>query len=126
MKQIVAFIRQQRANRTRVALADAGFSGFTSRKVVGRGRGSVDTAVVLGTRAAREGTGTQMGAGPMLLPCRMINVVVPDEDADAVVRTIIAVNKTGVPGDGKVVVLPVLETLRIRTRESGHDALSER
>jgi nitrogen regulatory protein PII 2 len=112
VKQIIAFIRQQRFNRTRTALADAGFSGFTARKVVGRGRGSFDTVV------------SRAGA-PMLLPCRMLSIVVPDADADAAVRTIIGTNKTGVPGDGKIFVLPVLEALRIRTREQGDEALSK-
>ena len=125
MKQIIAFIRQQRFNRTRTALADAGFSGFTTRKAVGRGRGSVDTATLRGTFGGPDKANAQPGKGPMLLPCRMLSVVVDDADADAAIRTIVGTNKTGVPGDGKIFVLPVLEALRVRTRERGHDALSE-
>jgi nitrogen regulatory protein PII 2 len=125
MKQIVAFIRQQRFNRTRTALADAGFSSFTARKVVGRGRGEVDTAASRRAAAAAE-PGTLSGEGSMLLPRRMLTVVVKDDDADVAIRTIIGVNKTGVPGDGKIFVLPVHEASRIRTREHGTEALSER
>jgi len=107
MKQIVALIRQQRFNRTRTALADAGFSSFTARKVVGRGQ-------------------SDRGEGSMLLPRRMLTVVVKDNDADAVIRTIIGVNKTGVAGDGRIFVLPVHDASRIRTREHGTEALTER
>jgi nitrogen regulatory protein PII 2 len=113
MKQIIAFIRQQRFNRTRTALADAGFSGFTARKVVGRGQSDVDAA------ASR-------GEGSMLLLRRMLTIVVKDDDADAAIRTIIGVNKTGVAGDGRIFVLPVHEASRIRTREHGAEALTER
>jgi nitrogen regulatory protein PII 2 len=125
MKQIIAFIRQQRINRTRTALADAGFYGFTARKVAGRGQGTVDLAVSPGTEAGQGEAVAQFGAGPMLLPRRMLTVVVNDDDANAAIQTIIGVNKTGVAGDGKIFVLPVREVLRIRTRERGADALSE-
>src|SRR5450755_4535499 len=99
MKQIIAFIRQQRINRTRTALADAGFSGFTARKVVGRGQSNVDIPVLRRTEA-EIGAAVAPGEGSMLLPRRMLTVVVKDDDADVVIRTIIGVNKTGVPGDG--------------------------
>jgi nitrogen regulatory protein PII len=42
MKQVVAIIRTQAINKTKEALIEAGISGFTARKVVGRGRGNVD------------------------------------------------------------------------------------
>jgi nitrogen regulatory protein PII 2 len=61
----------------------------------------------------------------MLLSYRMLSVVVADDDADAAIRTIIGTNKTGVPGDGKIFVLPVLETHPVRA-ERGHDALTDR
>ncbi|MGD0474116.1 MAG: P-II family nitrogen regulator [Candidatus Velthaea sp.] len=125
MKQIVAFIRHQRANRTRIALADAGFSAFTARNIVGRGRLGKGGAVHMGDESRAEAPRVQVGEGPMLLPCRMLSVVVSDDDLDAAIRTIIGTNKTGVPGDGKIFVLPVLEAMRVRTRECGDDALSE-
>jgi nitrogen regulatory protein PII 2 len=49
---------------------------------------------------------------------------VPDADVDKVVQTVIAANKTGNKGDGKIFVQPVAETIRIRTGERGSDALN--
>jgi nitrogen regulatory protein PII 2 len=126
MKQIVAFIRQQRFNRTRTALADAGFSSFTARKVVGRGQSDVDAAASRGASAGPADAAVLRGEGSMLLPRRMLTIVVNDDDADAAIRTIIGVNKTGVAGDGRIFVLPVHEASRIRTREHGTQALVER
>jgi nitrogen regulatory protein PII 2 len=128
MKQIVALIRQQRFNRTRTALADAGFSSFTARKVVGRGRSDVvAAAAAVGGARVEHGAGVAMlSEGSTLLPRRMLTVVVKDDDADVAIRTIIGVNKTGVPGDGKIFVLPVHEASRVRTREHGTEALRER
>jgi nitrogen regulatory protein PII 2 len=126
MKQIIALIRQQRINRTRTALADAGFAGFTARKVVGRGQGDADAAALSGAEPGQGEAVPLRGEGLMLLPRRMLTVVVNDEDADAAIQTIIGVNRTRVPGDGKIFVLPVHEALRIRTRERGAEALSER
>jgi nitrogen regulatory protein PII 2 len=123
MKQIVALIRQQRFNRTRTALADAGFSSFTARKVVGRGQSDVDAAA---SRGGAADAVVPRGEGSMLLPRRMLTIVVGDDDADAAIRTIIGVNKTGVAGDGRIFVLPVHDASRIRTREHGTDALTER
>ena len=55
----------------------------------------------------------------------MLIVVVPDKIVPRVVDTIIGVNRTGNPGDGKVFVMPVDETIRIRTGECDHAALDE-
>ena len=126
MKQIVAIIRAQQMNRTRTALADAGFSGFTARKIIGRGRGNVDLGVLHGAEAGREEAFARLGDGPMLLPRRMLTIVVADDHAEAAIQTIISSNKTGEHGDGKIFVLPVKEAVRIRTRERGHDALTDR
>ncbi len=126
MKQIVAIIRPAQMNRTRTALADAGFSGFTARKIVGRGRGSVDLRVLRAAEAGQEEAIARLGEGPRLLPRRMLTIVVPDDRAEAAIETIVGTNRTGQPGDGKIFVLPVREAIRIRTRERGHDALTDR
>ncbi len=55
----------------------------------------------------------------------MISVVVPDKLVKKVVSTIIEVNKTGKAGDGKIFVLPVDESIRIRTGETGDETLDE-
>ena len=54
-----------------------------------------------------------------------MNIVVPDDKAGTVVQTIIKTNNTGTPGDGKIFVLPVRETIRIRTGERDAVALQE-
>ena len=56
---------------------------------------------------------------------RMINMVVPDNKVDLVVKTIIKVNKTGSPGDGKIFVESILDAVRVRTGEAGDDAIVE-
>ena len=52
-----------------------------------------------------------------------IEIVTPDEKADAIVKTILETAKTGKIGDGKVFVLPVSEAYRIRTDESNEAAV---
>jgi nitrogen regulatory protein PII 2 len=126
MKRIMAIIRMQMMNQTRQALIEQGFSGFTVRKVLGRGKGQVDFRVL---SAAVEGQPEAIphlqDDGPMLIPKRLISIVVPTEKADIVVQTIIKTNRTGRPGDGKIFVQPVLEALRIRTGERNESALKE-
>ena len=54
---------------------------------------------------------------------RLVTLVVRDEKKDLAVETIIKVNSTGNPGDGKIFVLPVLDSIRVRTAESGDSTL---
>lgn len=125
MKEVMAIIRMNKMNQTKRALADAGVASFTARKVVGRGKGKVDYLLMKGAEAGCEEAIVQLGYGPKLIPKRMLNVVVPDELVPSVVHTIIEVNQTGHPGDGKVFVMPVLDAVRVRTGESGEAALDE-
>ena len=123
MKQIVAIIRTQAINKTKEALIEAGISGFTARKVVGRGRGNVDFRVLRGAEAGQEEAIVRLGDGPILVPKRMITVVVPDAMVATTVQAIIEANQTGSAGDGKIFVLPVKEVVRVRTGECGYEAL---
>ncbi len=66
-----------------------------------------------------------MGNSQRLIPKRMISIVVPDDLTDKTVSTIIAINQTGKSGDGKIFVLPILDTIRVRTGEFGNEALDE-
>jgi len=124
VKQVLAVIRSQSINRTREALVSAGVSGFTVRKVLGRGKGKAGFRV---PPAPEEGPieviTPPLGDGPMLVPRRLLSVVVPDDRVAPVVQTIIDANRTGTFGDGKIFVLPVREAIRIRTNESGSKAL---
>ena len=125
MKEVMAIIRMNRMNQTKRALADAGIASFTARKVIGRGKGKVDYLLMKGAEAGCEEAIVQLGPGPKLIPKRLLNVVVPDDLVSCVVRTIIEVNQTGNPGDGKIFVMPLLDAFRVRTGESAEAALDE-
>ena len=125
MKEIMAVIRMNKMNQTKHALADVGVASFTARKVVGRGKGKVDYLLMKGAEAGCDEAIVQLGPGPKLIPKRLLNIVVPDDLVPSVVQTIIAVNQTGNPGDGKIFVMPVLDALRVRTGETGDPALDE-
>ncbi len=125
MKEVLAVVRQNKMNRTKEALSEAGFPAFTATPVMGRGKGVVDWRVLHGAEEGAEEAIAQLGAGPRLVPKRLLSVVVPDGKVPAVVETIIATNQTGKPGDGKIFVLPVAEATRIRTGESGETAVDE-
>jgi nitrogen regulatory protein PII 2 len=126
MKQIVAVLRADAMNRTKAALVQAGVSGFFARKVLGRGKGRVDFRVAYAAEAGRdEAIAHLKDDGPMLLPKRLVHVVVPDEKVQLAVSAIIEANRTGQPGDGRIFVLPVTDTVRIRTGEHADAALRE-
>lgn len=125
MKQVIAVIRMNKVNPTKEALIGAGFPAFTVRKVLGRGKGNVDYRVIHGAEeGAPEAIARLKDDGPMLIPKRMMNFVVPDEALPKLIETIIQVNKTGQRGDGKIFVLTVEETVRVRTGERGAAALA--
>ena len=126
MKQVIAIIRMNMVNRTKEALVEAGFAAFTVRKVLGRGKGQVDFRVLHGAESGHsEAIAHLKDDGPMLIPKRMMNIVVPTDAVSKVVETIIKANQTGKPGDGKIFILPVSEAIRIRTGEVGEKALAE-
>jgi nitrogen regulatory protein PII 2 len=125
MKEILAVIRMNKMNETKRALADAGVASITARKVMGRGVGKVDYLLLQGAQAGYEEAINQLGPGPKLIPKRMLLIVVPDEFVSKVVETITKVNQTGSPGDGKIFVMPVKDSVRIRTGETGDVALDE-
>lgn len=124
MKDIMAIIRLNMINKTKQALSDAGISSFTATgRVLGRGKGLVDFRILKGAEEGSQEAIEQLGVGPKLVPKRLLTVVVPDDKVQLVVDTIIRVNQTGNAGDGKIFVLPVLESHRVRTGEFGDDVL---
>lgn len=125
MKEVLAVIRMNKMNETKRALGDAGISSLTARKVIGRGKGKVDYLLLKGAEEGYEEAINQLSPGPKLIPKRMLTIVVPDERVKTTVETIIDVNKTGSPGDGKIFVMPVSDSVRVRTGEQGDDALDE-
>jgi nitrogen regulatory protein PII 2 len=126
MKEVMAVIRMNMMNKTKKALSEAGISSFTATgNVLGRGKGNVDFKLVEGAKAGYEEAISQLGQGPRLIPKRMITITVPDNLVKTVVDTLIAVNKTGKPGDGKIFVLPIDNAYRVRTAEQGEGVLDE-
>ena len=125
MKEVMAIVRQNKMNHTKEALAEAGFPAFTATPVMGRGQGVVDWRVLNGAENGAEEAIAQLGAGPRMVPKRLLSVVVPDDKVKVVIETIIATNQTGKPGDGKIFVLPMTDAIRIRTGETGETAVDE-
>ncbi len=124
VKEVMAVIRMNMMNQTKKALSDAGISSFTATgRVVGRGKGLVDFKILEGAGSGSEEAISLLDRNPRLVTKRLISVVVPDQLVATVIETIIKVNQTGQPGDGKIFVLPVAESFRVRTGESGDQIL---
>jgi nitrogen regulatory protein PII 2 len=124
MKEVMAIIRMNKMNQTKRALADAGISSLYAKECLGRGKGTIEIPQYIEGAAERYGDMIQeLGIAGRLIPKRMINVIVPDKLVKNVVNTIININKTGKSGDGKIFVMPVAESWRVRTGESGDEVL---
>ncbi len=124
MKEIMAIIRMNRMNETKRALAAAGFSSMTATgHVLGRGKGIVDHGILQAADAGNELAISMLGEGPQLRNKRMILMSVPDGDVKKAVDTLIKINQSGKAGDGKIFVLPMAESYRVRTGESGEGIL---
>ncbi len=124
MKEVIAVVRMNMMNRTKKALTDAGVAAFFVHEAQGRGKGFVNPAVLKGAEKGYEEAASILGEKGKLYPKRMLTVVVPDSDVDSVVQAIIEVNKTGMPGDGKIFVLPLADAVRVRTGEAGHKSIT--
>ena len=94
------------------ALHEIGIHGITITEVKGVGRQKGHTELYRGAEYVVD-----------FLPKVKIEIVVPDDGTQAVVETISKAAFTGRIGDGKIFVLPVDEVIRIRTGETGPDAL---
>lgn len=123
MKEVMAVIRMPMMNKTKDALTKAGVAAFFAQEAQGRGKGLVNPELLAGAHDGSEEAIAQLGEKGRLYPKRIVSIVVPDEEVEEVVRTIIATNKTGKPGDGKIFVLPVLDSARVRTGELGSAAI---
>ncbi len=123
MKEIITIIRPKKVNATKEALVQLGITSMTAIPVLGRGKQKgIDGEVNI---EYRKGILEQnKGVGMKYIPKRYLCLVVSDENADAVIDTIIKINQTGQIGDGKIFVCPVEDALRIRTDEQGEDAIN--
>lgn len=105
MVEIFAIIRPQKLAATKKKLIETGYPGFTCHKAMGRGKKPVAFLLADGTTVRTN-----------LVGKRVLNIMVPDEAEDEVVKAIIDINSTGNPGDGKIFVAPIEKSYRVRTR----------
>jgi nitrogen regulatory protein PII 2 len=121
MKEVMCFIRANKVNTTKQALAESGFPAFTCRKCLGRGKKSVDAELLNTVLAAGElplnNIGEHLTEAMRLISKRFFTVIVEDKDVQKVVDTIIEANQTGNPGDGRIFVLPLVEAYTVRSGE---------
>ena len=110
MKLIKAIVRPNKVDEVKDALAKLNVSGVTVTEVRGHGKQKGHTAIYRGQEY-----------NVSLLPKMELEVVVPDELADDAVKAIIQAARTGEIGDGRVFVLPVGQSYRIRTGELERD-----
>ena len=106
MKLIKAIVRPNKVDDVKDALGRLNISGMTVTEVRGHGKQKGHTAVYRGKEY-----------NVSLLPKMEIEVVVPDSSVEEAIRAIIEAARTGEIGDGRVFVLPVDHTYRIRTGE---------
>jgi nitrogen regulatory protein P-II 1 len=106
MKLIKAIVRPNKVDEVREALDKLHISGLTVTEVRGHGKQKGHTAIYRGKEYEVS-----------LLPKMEIEVVVSDETVNDAVQAIIKAARTGEIGDGRVFVLPVGDTYRIRTGE---------
>lgn len=126
MKEVMAIVRLNKVNQTKEALASSGFPAFTCRKVLGRGKKLIDmsllTSIVEAGEVPASPVGEYLTETSRLIPKRVFTLIVEDDDVQKVVDTIMDENSTGNPGDGKVFVLPIYESYKVRTGESTIEA----
>ncbi len=124
MKEVIAVVRINMMNQTKEALTAAGIDAFFAHEAQGRGKGFVNPDVLAGAEEGYEEAASLLGEKGKLYPKRLITVVTDDDQVEDAVETIIKVNQTGKPGDGKIFVLPVTDSIRVRTGETGAKAIA--
>jgi len=124
MKEVIAIVRMNMMNQTKKALTEAGVDAFFAHEANGRGKGFINPQVLAGAEDGFEEAASLLGEKGKLYPKRLITIVVEDDFVDTVVASIISVNKTGKPGDGKIFILPIGDAVRVRTGESGMKSIS--
>jgi len=126
MKEVMCFIRANKVNNTKKALANHNFPAFTCRECLGRGKKSVDPDLLNTVLAAGElplsPVGENLTEATRLIAKRFFTLIVDDEDVDKAVETIIEANQTGNPGDGRIFILPILESYAVRTGQATTEA----
>ena len=112
MKKIEAIIREEKLDAVKKALEEKSYFGMTVSEVVGRGK--------------QKGISLQWRVGEYridLLPKLKLELVVLDEDVDVAIDAIVRNARTGEAGDGKIFVLPVEHSVRVRTGDRDENAI---
>jgi nitrogen regulatory protein P-II 1 len=112
MKKIEAIIREERLEAVKKHLEEIGYFGMTLTEVSGRGR--------------QKGIPLKWGSKEYrleFLPKLKVEVVVMDEDVSGAINAIIKGARTGDIGDGKIFIIPIEDAVRIRTGDSGNNAI---
>jgi nitrogen regulatory protein P-II 1 len=112
VKKVEAIIKPFKLDEVKEALQEVGIQGLSVLEAKGFGRQKGHTELYRGAEYVVD-----------FLPKVKIEVVVADDQLDAVIEAIISAAKTGKIGDGKIFVSPVEQAIRIRTSEEGPDAL---
>ncbi|GAA4336458.1 P-II family nitrogen regulator [Pigmentiphaga soli] len=112
MKQVTAIIKPFKLDEVREALAQVGVNGLTVTEVKGFGRQKGHTELYRGAEYVVD-----------FLPKVKVELVIADEFVEQALEAIIRVARTGKIGDGKIFVTGVDQVIRIRTGETGPDAV---
>ena len=112
MKKIEAIIKPFKLDEVKEALQDVGLQGITVTEAKGFGRQKGHTELYRGAEYVVD-----------FLPKVKIEVVLTDDMVDGAVEAIVTAARTDKIGDGKIFVTPVEQAIRIRTGETGDDAL---
>ena len=112
MKKIEAFIKPFKLDDVKAALAEVGILGMTVSEVRGFGRQRGHSEVYRGAEYRVD-----------FMPKIKIDIAVSDDNVERTVDAIIAAAKTGQIGDGKILISDLMEAIRIRTGETGDNAL---
>ncbi|MCV3271164.1 P-II family nitrogen regulator [Roseobacter sp. WL0113] len=112
MKKIEAVIKPFKLDEVKEALQEVGVQGLSVIEVKGFGRQKGHTELYRGAEYVVD-----------FLPKVKIEIVLDDDMVDAAIDAIVGAAKTEKIGDGKIFVTPVEQSIRIRTGETGSDAL---
>jgi nitrogen regulatory protein PII len=112
MKLVIAVIKPFKLEEVREALTAVGVQGLMVSEVKGYGRQAGHTEIYRGAEYVVN-----------FVPKVRLEMVVPDDVAAEVVTAVATTAKTGKIGDGKIFVLDVEQAMRVRTGETGDDAL---
>ncbi|WP_308915315.1 P-II family nitrogen regulator [Jannaschia sp. LMIT008] len=112
MKKIEAIIKPFKLDEVKEALQEIGIQGLSVTEVKGFGRQKGHTELYRGAEYVVD-----------FLPKVKVEVVLSDDQVDGAIDAIVAVARTEKIGDGKIFVSPVDQAIRIRTGETGEDAI---